>query len=116
MKLNDILEAIKALRAVAESDLGDHEDMHARYKKIADYADNISCIARKASQKEFDFGSVIWAKPKVLAWVNNILRYRSVKFFGFLRGRIFIGVLIGSDLGGNLTHKLKLERVTHDKN
>lgn len=29
-------------------------------------------------------------------WLDNIQRYPSVRFFGFVRGRFFIGLLFGS--------------------
>lgn len=49
-------------------------------------------------EREIDLGNIEvggWVKAR--QWLGIISRYKSVRFYGFVRGRFFVGMIFGSN-------------------
>ncbi len=60
----------------------------------------------------FPLGEVGLHSRRMQGWLKDLLRYETVKFFGYARGRTFVGVLWGSEDGrGEWTLALRSDLV-----
>lgn len=81
---------------------GSWEDEAQHLKRVSESANEIANVARSKSVDKFDLGEITWASPLTIAWMRGLLRFRTVKFIGLLRGRVFIGAMWGDKFAPGL--------------
>lgn len=109
-RLHDLSVYIDSL---IEYDVKDN-GYNQRLKSIASCADQISNSARKMSTDSFDFGEISWIKQRPLHWLQNIMKFRQIRFYGFMRGKLFLGAIIANPHASDPEFEYKLIR-QHNK-
>lgn len=92
----NLKEGVAELTALVNDPLGDWEGPADRAQRITETARWVSAQAEKEARDGMELGEICWATVRSVKWVSGLLRYRHVRFLGLVRGRVFLGLVLGS--------------------